>query len=185
MIYLHNGQEVHRESAWTLRLWRICIKYGSCDTHITGLTINGQPVEDFEISGNVQIETPKSSTVSYTVHVGNGCDSTLPNGIEPKKIIMIAQTDHDGYESDLEQLNSQLSVRSEGGTANVFDAVLDRDKSGPATLMVFDASGRLVFQGEMEGDFIKTRQFSVPSQGVYIVKAITADGEHTQKIIAN
>lgn len=185
VIYLHNGQEVHRESAWTLRLWRICIKYGSGDTHITGLTINGQPVEDFEISGNVQIETPKSSTVSYTVHVGNGCDSSLPNGIEPKKTIMIAETDHDGYESDLEQLNSQLSVHSEGGTANVFDAVLDRDKSGPATLMVFDASGRLVFQGEMEGDFIKTRQFSVPSQGVYIVKAITADGEHTQKIIAN
>lgn len=185
VIYLHNGQEVHRETAWTLRLWRICIKYGRGDTHITGLTINGQPVEDFEINGNVQIETPKSSTVSYTVHVGNGCDPSLPNGIEPKNPVVIAETEHDNYDSGLDEFNNQLSVRSEDGTANVFDAVLEREKSGPATLMVFDTSGKLVFQGEMEGDHIKTRQFSVPSQGVYIVKAITSDGEHTQKIIAN
>lgn len=68
--------------------------------------------------------------------------------------------------------------------ANIFDAVLDRGKSGPATLMVFDTSGKLVYQGEMEGDMVKTKQFSVPMQGVYIVKAITADGEHTKKIIA-
>ncbi len=133
----------------------------------------------------MQIETPKSSTVSYTVHVGNGCDPSLPNGIEPKNPVVIAETEHENFDSGLEEFNSQLSVRSEDGTANVFDAVLEREKSGPATLMVFDTSGKLVFQGEMEGDYIKTRQFSVPSQGVYIVKAITSDGEHTQKIIAN
>lgn len=53
-----------------------------------------------------------------------------------------------------------------------------------ATLMVFDASGRLVFEGEMEGSDIKTKRFTVPMNGVYIVKAITAEGEHTQKILA-
>ena len=55
---------------------------------------------------------------------------------------------------------------------------------GPATLMVFDASGRLVFEGEMEGSDIKTKRFTVPMNGVYIVKAITAEGEHTRKILA-
>lgn len=50
--------------------------------------------------------------------------------------------------------------------------------------MVFDASGRLVFEGEMEGFNIKTKRFTVPMNGVYIVKAITAEGEHTQKILA-
>ena len=36
----------------------------------------------------------------------------------------------------------------------------------------------------MEGDAVKTSRFRVPATGVYIVKAITDDGEHTQKILA-
>lgn len=182
--WFHNGEEVLKKSAWTLRLWRMCIKYGRGDTHITGLTINGVPVEDFEINGNVQIETPKSSTVTYTVYVGNGCDPSLPNGIEPRSPYLIGEAEHDNHDNGLDELNEQLTVRSQDGMANIFDAVLDRGKSGPTTLMVFDTSGKLVYQGEMEGDMVKTKQFSVPMQGVYIVKAITADGEHTQKIIA-
>lgn len=181
--WYHNGEEVLKKSAWTLRLWRMCIKYGRGDTHITGLTINGTPVEDFEINGNVQIETPKSNTVTYTVHVGNGCDPSAPNGIEPKQPVVIGQSDPPGdYPGNTR--NSSLSVDAEDGTAHIFNAILDREQSGPATLMVFDASGRLVFEGEMEGSDIKTKRFTVPMNGVYIVKAITAEGEHTQKILA-
>lgn len=182
--WYHNGQEVMKESAWTLRLWRMCIKYGRGDTHITGLTINGTPVEDFEINGNVQIETPKSNTVTYTVHVGNGCDPSAPNGIEPKQPVVIGQSDPPGGDYPGNTRNSNLSVDAEDGTAHIFNAILDRDHSGPATLMVFDTSGRLVFEGEMEGSDIKTKRFTVPMAGVYIVKAITAEGEHTQKILA-
>lgn len=182
--WYHNGEEVLKKSAWTLRLWRMCIKYGRGDTHITGLTINGTPVEDFEINGNVQIETPKSNTVTYTVHVGNGCDPSAPNGIEPKQPVVIGQSDPPGGDYPGNTRNSNLSVDAEDGTAHIFNAVLDRDHSGPATLMVFDASGRLVFEGEMEGADIKTKRFTVPMNGVYIVKAITAEGEHTQKILA-
>lgn len=182
--WYHNGEEVMKKSAWTLRLWRMCIKYGRGDTHITGLTINGTPVEDFEINGNVQIETPKSNTVTYTVHVGNGCDPSAPNGIEPKQPVVIGQSDPPGGDYPGNTRNSNLSVDAEDGTAHIFNAILDRDHSGPATLMVFDASGRLVFEGEMEGSDIKTKRFTVPMNGVYIVKAITAEGEHTQKILA-
>lgn len=182
--WYHNGVEVMKESAWTLRLWRVCIKYGRGDTHITGLTIDGKPVEDFDINGNVQIETPKANTVSYTVYVGNGCDPSLPNGIVPKQPVVIGETDHP-EDTGGETRNSNLSVQSEGGpTARIFNAVLDRDESGPATLMVFDTSGKLIFEGEMEGVDIKTMRFTVPMLGVYIVKAITAEGEHTKKIIA-
>lgn len=181
--WFHNGEEVLKKSAWTLRLWRMCIKYGRGDTHITGMTINGTPVEDFEIYGNVQIETPKTNTVTYTVHVGNGCDPSMPNGIEPKQPVVIGQSDPPGdYPGNTR--NSSLSVDAEDGTAHIFNAILDREQSGPATLMVFDASGRLVFEGEMEGSDIKTKRFTVPMNGVYIVKAITAEGEHTQKILA-
>lgn len=182
--WYHNGEEVLKKSAWTLRLWRMCIKYGRGDTHITGLTINGTPVEDFEINGNVQFETPKSNTVTYTVHVGNGCDPSAPNGIEPKQPVVIGQSDPPGGDYPGNTRNSNLSVDAEDGTAHIFNAILDRDHSGPATLMVFDASGRLVFEGEMEGSDIKTKRFTVPMNGVYIVKAITAEGEHTQKILA-
>lgn len=62
--------------------------------------------------------------------------------------------------------------------------MLDRGKNGPATLMVFDTSGKLVYEGQMEGDVIKTSRFRVPMSGVYVVKAITDDGEHTRKILA-
>lgn len=182
--WYHNGEEVLRKSAWTLRLWRMCIKYGRGDTHITGLTINGQPAEDFETNGNVQVETPKTNTVTYTVHVGNGCDPSAPNGIEPKQPVVIAETGHQDYDRGLGGRNSSLAVDAEDGTAHIFNAILDREQSGPATLMVFDASGRLVFEGEMEGSDIKTKRFTVPMNGVYIVKAITAEGEHTQKILA-
>lgn len=182
--WYHNGEEVLKKSAWTLRLWRMCIKYGRGDTHITGMTINGTPVEDFEIYGNVQIETPKSTTVSYTVHVGNGCDPSMPNGVEPKQPVVIGQSDPPGGDYPENTRNSSLSVDAEDGTAHIFNAILDREQSGPATLMVFDASGRLVFEGEMEGSDIKTKRFTVPMNGVYIVKAITAEGEHTQKILA-
>ena len=182
--WYHNGEEVLKKSAWTLRLWRMCIKYGRGDTHITGMTINGTPVEDFEIYGNVQIETPKSTTVSYTVHVGNGCDPSMPNGVEPKQPVVIGQSDPPGGDYPGNTRNSSLSVDAEDGTAHIFNAILDREQSGPATLMVFDASGRLVFEGEMEGSDIKTKRFTVPMNGVYIVKAITAEGEHTQKILA-
>ena len=181
--WFHNGKEVFKESAWTLRLWRVCVKYGRGDTHITGLTINGEPVEDFEISGNVQIETPKTNTVSYTVHVGNGCDPSAPNGIEPKQPVVIGDPEH--QENEAQGIDDPgFSVYSEGSRSDMFNAVLDKSNGGPATLMVFDVSGRLVFEGEMEGTDIKSKRFSVPMQGVYIVKAITAEGEHTKKIAA-
>ena len=183
--WYHNGVEVLKKSAWTLRLWRICVKYGRGETHITDLTVNGQPVEDFEINGNVQIETPKSSTVAYTVYIGNECDPSAPNGVEPKQDSVIGEAKH--YVPDtsiLNERNSMLSVHGEGGTTDIFNAVLDRGKSGPATLMVFDASGKLVYEGQMEGEAVKTSRFRVPAAGVYIVKAITDDGEHTRKIMA-
>lgn len=182
--WYHNGQEVLKKTAWTLRLWRVCIKYGSGDTHITGLTINGIPAEDFETNGNVQVETPETNTVSYTVYVGDGCDPSKPNGIEPKEPSVIGWTEPGTQEEAGDVPDDSFIVESEDATSHVFNATLDQGHSGPVTLMVFDTSGKLVFEGEMEGLKIKNRRFTVPVRGVYIVKAITEKGEHTRKIIA-
>ncbi len=182
--WYHNGVEVLKKSAWTLRLWRVCIKYGHGETHITDLTINGQPVEDFDINGNVQIETPKSSTVAYSIHIGNECDPSVPNGIEPKQNFVIGEAEYDVQATSQTERDSQLSVHNEDGTTNIYDAVLNGGKSGQATIMVFDTSGKVIYEGQMEGDVVKTSRFRVPVSGVYIVKAITDNGEHTQKILA-
>lgn len=182
--WYHNGVEVLRKSAWTLRLWRVCIKYGRGETHITDLTINGLPVDDFGINGNVQIETPKASTVAYTVHIGSECDQSAPNGIELKHDTVIAEAGYRIQYNSSADRNAMFSVYGENGTTRIFDAVLDRGKSGPATIMVFDTSGRLVYEGQMEGAAVKKSRFHVPAAGIYIVKAITDDGEHTQKIMA-
>ncbi len=93
--WYHNSEEVLKKSAWTLRLWRKCASSTVAVTHISPvLQSTAHQSEDFEIYGNVQIETPKTNTVTYTVHVGNGCDPSMPNGIEPKQPVVIGQSDH-------------------------------------------------------------------------------------------
>lgn len=66
-----------------------------------------------------------------------------------------------------------------------FTAVLNLNMLSPATLVVFDASGKFVLSKDFS-DASNQREllFSVPAPGVYIVKAITYSREFTQKIIS-
>ena len=77
--YKLNGKVIRRFTQWNIRAWRLCIKFGTGETHITGLTVNGELIPDFTHSGNVQVENPKTNTALFTVHVGSECDPTLPN----------------------------------------------------------------------------------------------------------
>lgn len=66
-----------------------------------------------------------------------------------------------------------------------FIAELYQDRPTPATLAIFDATGRLIHTLEFKGsDNTRKETFDVPATGVYIVKAITYDNEYTQKIIS-
>ena len=66
-----------------------------------------------------------------------------------------------------------------------FVAKLYQDNPSPATLAVFDVSGKLIYTSEFTGlDRVRTLDFNVPIAGVYIVKALTYDSEFTQKIIS-
>lgn len=179
----HNGAETRRVHLLSSHSWRLCVRYGRGYTRVTGLTIEGGPAPDLESHGDVYAETSGRDTAAYTVHVGNGCDMTVPNGVEPARRAMAFRPGASGRQA-LETEDSSLTVVAEDGGARIFNAVLDIEWPGAATLMVFDASGRLVSEGEMEGAAIKTRRFTVPTAGVYIVKAITDRGEHTRKIIA-
>lgn len=185
--YKLNGEVIRRFTQWNIRAWRLCIKFGTGETHITGLTVNGEPIPDFTHSGNVQVENPKTNTALFTVHVGSECDPTLPNGTEKKEGSLIGWSDRPGNGEGNSQGNGNrddsFQVKPDG-TTGIFDVVLEQDQPGDVTLMVFDASGKLVHEQFMEGETTKRSRFEAPAPGVYVVKAIGPDWEKTRKIIA-
>lgn len=185
--YKLNGKVIRRFTQWNIRAWRLCIKFGTGETHITGLTVNGDPIPDFTHSGNVQVENPKTNTALFTVHVGSECDPTLPNGTEKKEGSLIGWSDRPGNGEGNSQGNGNrddsFQVKPDG-TTGIFDVVLEQDQPGDVTLMVFDASGKLVHEQLMEGGTTKRSRFEAPAPGVYVVKAIGPDWEKTRKIIA-
>lgn len=185
--YKLNGEVIRRFTQWNIRAWRLCIKFGIGETHITGLTVNGEPIPDFTHSGNVQVENPKTNTVFFTVHVGSECDPTLPNGTEKKEGSLIGWSDRPGNGEGNSQGNGSrddsFQIKPDG-TTGIFDVVLEQDRPGDVTLMVFDASGKLVHEQSMEGGTTKRSRFEAPAPGVYVVKAIGPDWEKTRKIIA-
>ena len=121
VVYRVNGEALYRETAWPLRAWRFCIKYGTGETHITNLTVNGEPVQSFKIEGSVQIETPKQNTVELTVHVGSECDGTMPNGTDKKKE-RLGEASHDMEPAE----QSEFSVNGTGEATRIFNAALER-----------------------------------------------------------
>lgn len=177
--YKLNGKTVHHEYIWSLRAWRFCIKYGKGETHITGLTVNGNPVNSFTTRGNVQIETPKKATTTMTVFVGSECDGSLPNGTQAKEN-RIGGSAQPSVSSDASRQDESFTVNA--STTGIYDAKLTQEKPVAATLMVFDVSGKLVVSRQMTGERTKRADFKVPSPGVYVVKAISENGEHTRKI---
>lgn len=185
--YKLNGKVIRRFTQWNIRAWRLCIKFGTGETHITGLTVNGEPIPDFTHSGNVQVENPKTNTALFTVYVGSECDPTLPNGTEKKEGSLIGWSDRPGNGEGNSQGNGNrddsFQVKPDG-TTGIFDVVLEQDQPGDVTLMVFDASGKLVHEQFMEGETTKRSRFEAPAPGVYVVKAIGPDWEKTRKIIA-
>ena len=176
-----DGQTVHHEYVWSLRAWRFCIKYGKGETHITDLTVNGTPVTSFTTRGNVQIETPKKCTTTMTVYVGSECDASMPNGTQAREN-HVGSSDRQADNSFISGEDENFTVNGNGSTTGIYEAKLTQDKPAAATLMVFDVSGKLVVSRQMTGESVKQADFKVPASGVYVVKAISENGEHTRKI---
>lgn len=181
VTYKLNGQTVHHEYVWSLRAWRFCIKYGKGETHITGLTVNGSPVSSFTTNGNVQIETPKTSTTTMTVYVGSECDGSMPNGTRAREN-RISDSTKQSDDTENSANDEKFTVSGNGSATGIYEAKLTQDKPVAATLMVFDVSGKLVASRQMTGESVKLADFKVPASGVYVVKAISENGEHTRKI---
>lgn len=187
VIYRINGEVVHQETAWFFGSWRACVLLGPGESHILDLSVNGTTVTAFDTSGTIQTEIPGSDTVNLMVHVGSECDGSLPNGVEktetgePFKSVS-------AYGAEEQEF---FTVTEVPGTVWNYHAVLKQDIGLPATLLVFDVSGRMICRqdmtssGEVQNLQVREAFFKVPAAGVYILKTLTSDGqEFTEKIIA-
>ena len=93
-------------------------------------------------------------------------------------------------DDDLNQTNGVNEILANNGAFQItpngsgnFTAQLTTSDTGIAQLLVFDTAGRMIAQGTMSGDHVKTASFSVPALGVYIVKVLTDHEEYSEKII--
>lgn len=105
---------------------------------------------------------------------------------EHKPQLAPSSADTSGADGVTDGSGSGLAVTCVDASSRSYAATLSLDRDMPATLMVFDASGRLIDESAMTGSYVKEAPFSVPTPGVYIVKAFTNAGahagEHTAKI---
>ena len=75
-----------------------------------------------------------------------------------------------------------FGISLNGGSSREFTAWLDLPGSGEATLLLFDAAGRLYGEYSLNGSGRRTATFTINYPGVYIVKALTDNQEYTKKI---
>lgn len=124
--------------------------------------------------------TPGKSVFALGRFDGNPDEADDP---EHKPQLAPSSADTSGADGVTDGSGSGLAVTCVDASSRSYRATLSLDRDMPATLMVFDASGRLIDESSMTGSYVKDASFSVPASGVYIVKAFTNAGEHTAKIV--
>ena len=133
-------------------------------------------------SDRVSIEYSAADTLRYEVHLGSSCGGDtyivpLDNGDD------LVYHSPGSLPEGNEPSDGKLKTHSVPSNPLGFTAVLPPGKTdGPVQFLVFDASGRLHREGRILSTPPFSETFSVRSPGVYIVKALTAGGEHTCKV---
>lgn len=151
----------------------------------TGVTSN-ETISD----ESVLVEQVLPFTISKLVYIGNDCDTTTRNEVIDIDAPTMNQAPRRTLDDDLNQTNGVNEILANNGALQItpngsgnFTAQLMTADTGIAQLLVFDTAGRMIAQGTMSGDHVKTASFSVPALGVYIVKVLTDHEEYSEKII--
>ena len=139
---------------------------------------------------SVLVEQVLPFTISKLVYIGNDCDTTTRNEVIDIDTPTMNQAPRRTLDDDLNQTNGVNEILANNGAFQItpngsgnFTAQLTTSDTGIAQLLVFDTAGRMIAQGTMSGDHVKTASFSVPALGVYIVKVLTDHEEYSEKII--
>jgi hypothetical protein len=139
---------------------------------------------------SVLVEQVLPFTISKLVYIGNDCNTTTRNEVIDIDAPTMNQAPRRTLDDDLNQTNGVNEILANNGALQItpngsgnFTAQLMTADTGIAQLLVFDTAGRMIAQGTMSGDHVKTASFSVPALGVYIVKVLTDHEEYSEKII--
>lgn len=192
-IYL-NGTRIFKELNHT-GIYDINVTFDNGKSELAEFMTDGMPIENFSYRGDVSVENCRKRELLYQVEIGSECDPSSETSVTEITRQYTYAPEHmpakdrgndasgvagpnDGTD------DSSFTVRRIPDTEAGFKATLRLDDDLPATLAVYDASGRTVFTEEMEAGCTKESSFEVPAPGVYVVKAFTYGKEYTGKIIS-
>lgn len=179
--YIYNGRVLQTTSV-SPNNWCIGAVFGTGKSNISDISANGG-IPDFDrYTSNISFSSSASGGITRTVMIGSECDTSLPNGVamESNSANVKSMT---ATNIDTPTQDTKFKVVKKPGVME-FDAIVTLSKNVQTTLLVFDASGKLFVEKSMIGNLTKTASFTAPSNGVYIIKAITESEEFTQKILA-
>ena len=134
-------------------------------------------------SDRVMLENVKADTLRYEIHIGSGC-----NGQET---YVVPLTGSGGFifhspsqpTGSNEKADGTLMATTDPANPLSVTAVLPSDMDcGPVQMLVFDVTGKLHRRGRVISSPPYRDSFTVDAPGVYIIKAITGNGEHTAKV---
>lgn len=174
--YRINGKEVNR-AAYSIPEWSVCIKYGAGASHITGFKVLGAHVPAFNTNSSyVVVKNVGVCSLSREIRIGSECGNSSE--------VLPAMRNQDAKPTALqEDLSDDKFFVAQDGDLTLSAKLQTSSSEQPAILMVFDLAGHLLSEKAFGQGTERVLKESVPQQGVYIIKAVTHDGEHTRKII--
>lgn len=174
--YRINGKEVNR-ATYSIPQWSVCIKYGVGSSHITGFKVLGAHVPAFKTnSSHVVVKNIGVCSLFREIRIGSECSNSSE--------VLPAMRKRDAKPTALqEELSDDKFFVAQDGNLTLSAKLQTSSSDQPAILMVFDLAGHLLSEKAFGQGIERVLKESVPQQGVYIIKAVTYDGEHTRKII--
>ena len=133
-------------------------------------------------SDRVMLESIKADTLRYEVHIGSSCNGqtyVVPlNGEDGFAYHAPTQPDGSSGEAD----DAFLATTDPANPLAVTAVLSPNNAIGPVQMLVFDISGRLHHKGRVMNSPPYSETFSVNAPGIYVIKAVTGNGEHTVKV---
>ena len=175
--YYINGKDI-KTLKEKIAEWSAVVNYGVGKSHVVAFKVSGAHVPEFNSNVPTAVENVGVCSITRQVRVGSECGlpsevlSPLETRSEAKPKPAVLRT---------EAYDDRFFV-SQDGDLTLYTRLLT-ETSEAATLMVFDVAGHLLSEKAYGQGTERILREIVPAPGVYIVKAITQNAEHTQKII--
>lgn len=175
--YYINGKDI-KTLKEKIAEWSAVVNYGAGKSHVVAFKVSGAHVPEFNSNVPTAVENVGVCSITRQVRVGSECGlpsevlSPLETRSEAKPKPAVLRT---------EAYDGRFFV-SQDGDLTLYTRLLT-ETSEAATLMVFDVAGHLLSEKAYGQGTERILREIVPAPGVYIVKAITQNAEHTQKII--